>query len=66
MVNTARDSGAKWFFPLMVFVGVLLSCSQSVFQRELELLSFVDSLSLEGASGILLVGFKSFLLRNLF
>ena len=50
----------------MVFVGVLLSCSQSVFQRELELLSFVDILSLYGAFGILLVGFESFLLRNLF
>ena len=57
---------AKWFFFLKVFVGVLLSCFQSVFQRELELLNSVDILSLYGAFGILLVGFESFLLRYLF
>ena len=53
-----------------VFVGVLprvlLSCFQSVFQRELELLNSVDILYLYGAFGILLVGFESFLLRYLF
>ena len=57
---------AKWFFFLKVFVGVLLSCFQSVFQKELELLNSVDILYLYGAFGILLVGFESFLLRNLF
>ena len=56
---------AKWFFFLKVFVGMLLSCFQSVFQRELELLNSVDILSLYGAFGILLrvVGFESFPLR---
>ena len=57
---------AKWFFFLKAFVGVLLSCFQSVFQRELELLNSVDILSLYGAFGILLVGFESFLLSYLF
>ena len=56
---------AKWFFFLKAFVGVLLSCFQSVFQRELELLNSVDILSLYGAFGILLVGFESFLLSYL-
>ena len=45
MVDIARQR-AKWFFLLKVFVGVLLSCFQSVFQRELELLNSVDILSL--------------------
>ena len=40
MVDIARQR-AKWFFLLKVFVGVLLSCFQSVFQRELELLNSV-------------------------
>ena len=43
MVDIARQR-AKWFFLLKVFVGVLLSCFQSVFQRELELLNSVDIL----------------------
>ena len=37
MVDIARQ-GVKWFFLLKVFVGVLLSYFQSVFQREVELL----------------------------
>ena len=53
-------------FFLKAFVGVLLSCFQSVFQRELKLLNSVDILSLYGAFGILLVGFESFLLSYLF
>ena len=57
---------AKWFFFLKASVGVLLSCFQSVFQRELELLNSVDILSLYGAFGILLVGFERFLLSYLF
>ena len=65
MVDIARQR-AKWFFLLKVFVGVLLSCFQSVFQRELELLNSVDILSLYGAFGILLVGFERFLLSYLF
>ena len=40
MVDIARQR-AKWFFLLKVFVGVLLSCFKSVFQRELELLNSV-------------------------
>ena len=43
MVDIARQR-AKWFFLLKVFVGVLLSCFQSVFQRELEPLNSVDIL----------------------
>ena len=43
MVDIARQR-AKWFFLLKVFVGVLLSCFQSVFKRELELLNSVDIL----------------------
>ena len=43
MVDIARQR-AKWFFLLKVFVGVLLSCFQSVFQRELELLNSVNIL----------------------
>ena len=53
-------------FLLEDFVGVLLSCFQSVLQRELELLNSVDILSLYRGFGILLVGFESFLLRYLF
>ena len=64
MVDIASQRG-KWFFLLKVFVGVLLSCFQSVFQSELELLNSVDILSLQGAFGIHLVLFESFLLRNL-
>ena len=45
MVDIACQRG-KWFFLLKVFVGVLLSCFQSVFQSELELLNSVDILSL--------------------
>ena len=43
MVDIARQR-AKWFFLLKVFVGVLLSCFHSVFQRELEILNSVDIL----------------------
>ena len=45
MADIACQRG-KWFFLLKVFVGVLLSCFQSVFQSELELLNSVDILSL--------------------
>ena len=41
-----RATKGKMVFLLKVFVGVLLSCFQSVFQRELELLNSVDILSL--------------------
>ena len=65
MVDIACQRG-KWFFLLKFFVGVLLSCFQSVFQSELELSNSLDILSLSGAFGILLVLFESFLWRNLF
>ena len=45
MADIACQRG-KWFFLLKVFVGVLLSCFQSVFQSELELLNSVDISSL--------------------
>ena len=49
---------ATWFLFLKVFVGVLLSCFQSVFQRELQLLNSVYVLFLYSAFGIRLVGFE--------
>ena len=61
-----RDKGQNGqFFLLKVFVGVLLSCFHSLFQREL-VITVLWIFSLEGAFGILLVGFECFLLRNLF
>ena len=45
MADIACQRG-KWFFLLKVFVGVLLSCFQRVFQSELELLNSVDISSL--------------------
>ena len=45
MADIACQRG-KWFFLLKVFVGVLLSCFQSVFHSELELLNSVDISSL--------------------